>query len=137
MTLELHETTTGEHVGLGLLDPEPDDGLLGAARGFSPMTLDEIRAELAGKPSQYGRREIFDRSWIANQQRTNACNGHASSRTLSRAYYLKTGEKLLLSGADAYSQMNGGRDQGSSLARGIQVVTAVEFIIPRELFSIS
>lgn len=139
MTLDLHTAADGNEYGLGLLPPEPDDALLGAAPSFRVMTLDEIRTELAarknGDAGYYGRQSIFDLSWNSNQGRTSACNGHATARALSRAIYTKTGGrvKVLLSGADAYSQMNGGRDAGSSLARGVQVVTqgiATEATVP-------
>jgi len=128
MDLELHPGADGNDYGLGLTDPQPEDFNVGAARGFAVMTLDQIRAELAargsGKIGYYSRRSLFDLSWNSNQRNTNACNGHATARALTRAFYLKTLERVLLSGADAYSQMNGGRDQGSSLARGMQVVTS-------------
>lgn len=135
--MDLHEALNGQHYGLGLTDPEPGDLNLGAARGFAVQTLDAIKKTLADRNSgalgYFSRRATFDLSWNSNQGRTSACNGHATARTLSRAFFMKTGEKVLLSGADAYAQMNGGRDQGSSLARGIQVVTtgiATEATVP-------
>lgn len=137
MDLELHPGADGNDYGLGLTDPQPEDFNVGAARGFAVMTLDQIRAELAargsGKVGYYSRRSLFDLSWNSNQRNTNACNGHATARALTRAFYLKTLERVLLSGADAYSQMNGGRDNGSSLANGMKVVTsgiATEAAVP-------
>lgn len=131
-TLELHEAADGQHYGLGLIPP--DEFPVGTPGvDFKVLTKDEIRRELAGKTSMYGHRQLFDLSWNSNQQRTNGCNGHATARALSRSFYLKTRLKLLLSGADAYSQMNGGRDAGSSLANGMKVVQqgiALESTVP-------
>lgn len=123
--MELHEATNGQHYGLGLLDPAPGESLVGAPLGFRVKSHAEIVAELAGKPSQFERRKVFDQSWNTNQGGTNACNGHATAAALSRSIFTKTGgrERVRLSGADAYSQMNGGRDSGSSLASGMKVVT--------------
>lgn len=132
MNVEIHTATNGEHFGLGCLVPD-EFPVSGPAIPFPVLTLDQIRNELAGKQSQYGRRKVFDLSWNSNQQHTSACNGHATARVLSRSIYVKTGEKVLLSGADAYSQMNGGRDQGSTLANGMRVVTngiATEDLVP-------
>ncbi|MFO0806022.1 MAG: hypothetical protein U0791_23195 [Gemmataceae bacterium] len=123
MSLELHETIHGEHVGLGLLDPDPNDTVVYSPVGFRIRTRAEIQAELAGKSSQFRRREWMP--WNTSQGRTNACNGHMTAGVLSRSLAVKTGGRLVvrLSGADAYSQMNGGRDAGSSLANGMRVVT--------------
>jgi len=126
MNLELHEALNGEQFGLGLLDPEPGESLVGAPIGFPVMSRAKIVAELAGREGRIGfrRRLTFDQSWNLNQGRTNACNGHATAATLARSLYAKTGGRLSvrLSGADAYSQMNGGSDRGSSLANGMKVV---------------
>lgn len=138
MDLELHPGADGNDYGLGLTDPQPEDFNVGAARGFAVMTLDQIRDHLAGNKAgskgYYNRRNIFDLSWNSNQHSTNACNGHATGPgALARAFYIKTLERVVLSGADAYSQMNGGRDQGSSLANGMKVVTngiATEATVP-------
>lgn len=141
MDLELHPGADGNDYGLGLTDPQPEDFNVGAARGFAVMALDQIRGELAARGTGvgfYGRRSLFDLSWNSNQRNTNACNGHATARALTRAFYLKTLERTLLSGPDAYAQMNGGRDQGSSLARGLQVVTsgiATEATVPTDIYS--
>lgn len=101
--------------------------------GAKILTLDQIKATLAGKKSLYNRRELFAGDWISNQRQTNACNGHATARALSRAIFLRSGQKVLLSGADAYSQMNDNRDAGSTLVRGMGVVqggVATEETVP-------
>jgi hypothetical protein len=93
------------------------------------MSLDAIRAQLAGKPSAFGRRAYFKgKKWIRNQHSTSACNGWSTAGALSRARVLRGLETpetaVILSGSDAYSQMNGGQDQGSHLAAAMGVVTA-------------
>jgi hypothetical protein len=93
------------------------------------LTLDQIRATLAGKASAFGRRAIFaGKKWIRNQFQFGACNGWSTALALARARVLR-GEgtaldAVILSGADAYSQMNGGQDNGSMLYDGIKVVQA-------------
>jgi hypothetical protein len=129
---DLHIATTGDEFGLGCNVPE-EFPVGGPAVPFKVLTLDQIRSKLAGKPSFYGRRKLFDLSWNSNQRTTNACNGHATARSLSRSIYVKTGRKVLCSGADAYSQMNGNRDAGSSLVNGMEVVArgiATEELVP-------
>jgi hypothetical protein len=106
------------------------------APGVRVLKLDQIKATLAGKKSLFNRRHLFGGDWISNQRSTNACNGHSTARTLSRAHYLRTGDKVLLSGADAYSQMNGGRDSGSTLGDAMKVVqngVATEETVPWNL----
>lgn len=109
---------------------------LASAPGVTILTLDEVRAkltELATK-NYYNRRVVFGPDWISDQHSTNACNGHSCARALSRASYLRTGIKTLLSGADAYSQMNDGVDEGSTLADGLKVLSdngvAEESLVP-------
>lgn len=67
-------------------------------------------------------RAFFDDSWILNQGQYGSCNGQALAEALARARVLRGLPKLLLSGAYAYSKMNGGRDNGSALEDGLKVV---------------
>lgn len=86
------------------------------------LSMDQIRAELSGKPSMYSRRQRFaGPKYIRNQKKTNGCNGWATAAMLSRVRELRGEPYVCLSGADAYSQMNDNRDQGSTLARGLVV----------------
>ena len=93
------------------------------------LALDQIRAQLAGRPSAFGRRAIFTgRKWIRNQWQFGSCNGWSTALALSRERVLRGQatalDAVILSGADAYSQMNGGQDNGSMLYDGIKVVEA-------------
>lgn len=89
------------------------------------LTLDQIRTTLAGKASMWGRRGRFaGKTYVRNQRNFGSCNGFSTAAMLSRIRELRGEPYVCLSGADAYSQMNGGRDNGSALADGIKVVEA-------------
>ena len=136
MTPDLHTADDGEQYGLGCNPPDSfPTGFRTFADAVPTLTLDQIRAKLAGVPAGTGafnRRTVFDASWIGFQRSHGSCNGYACARALSRTRYLRGLGKVLLSGADAYSQMNGGRDNGSTLADGIKVVEA-NGIAPEEM----
>jgi hypothetical protein len=103
------------------------------------FTMDQIRQRLANMPTGLGRRLVFNgQKWIRNQRTFGSCNGFSTALALSRARVfrgLETPEDaVILSGADAYSQMNGGRDNGSHLAAGLKVCAeggiAPESLVP-------
>lgn len=98
------------------------------------LTLDQVRAHLAGKPSMYGRRQKWaGEAYIRDQRNHGSCNGFATAGTLSRARELRGEPYVCLSGADAYSQMNGNRDEGSTLENGLRVCetgVAPESMVP-------
>lgn len=120
----LHETDGGEIYGLGCNLPDSFPVAASAADRLGKVyTLDEIRATLSGKKSLYNRREVIPVDFLSNQRSTSACNGHATSGALGESIYVLTGEMNVLSGADSYARMNGNRDNGSTLADGMKVVT--------------
>lgn len=103
------------------------------------MSLDEVRRQLADLPDGLGRRKVFaGRKFIRNQRHFGSCNGFSTAAMLTEARVLRGVETVetatVLSGADAYSQMNGGRDQGSHLAAGMKVCAengiAPEALVP-------
>lgn len=121
--------TIGGERKLGCLPPTTfpcaSDKTFGDAFPSDVFTLDKIRAELAGKVSMYGRREYFKgRKYVRDQGPYGACNGWSTAGVLSRIRELRGEPYVCLSGADAYSQMNGGRDDGSVLADGMKIVEA-------------
>lgn len=136
--LETTEAPDGEIRKLGCLVP---DVFPTAARTFADsfqaemMTLDQVRSTLAqfqGR-SMWGRRERFaGQKYIRNQRNFGSCNGFSTAAMLSRMRELRGEPYVCLSGADAYSQMNGGRDQGSMLADGL-VVCELNGIAPESL----
>lgn len=64
----------------------------------------------------------FDSSWILNQRSKGSCNGHAAASGTAKSRVRRGLKKVLLSGAYAYSLMNGGRDNGSTLSDGMAVI---------------
>lgn len=139
---ERHETPDGESRGLGCRLPAtfPTGKAFADLDGVRILTLDEIRNTLAGAKNFFNRRETFGPAWIGNQRTTSACNGWMTARALSRSIFLRSGVTVLLSGADAYSQMNGGRDNGSALADGMRICMtngiAPESMVPwNQIFS--
>jgi hypothetical protein len=141
MTLDTIVTPDGVERKLGCLVPEspPTEATRWVeATGATVMTLDQIRTALAGRQSAYGRRSLFKgRKWIRNQGQFGSCNGWSTALALSRARVLRGIGNLengvILSGSDAYSQMNGNQDNGSMLYDGIKVVgngIAPESMVP-------
>lgn len=119
---------------LGCTEPESFPTMFTKAADAIPMlTGDEIRVVLAGKPSAHSRRVEFGPEWIGDQSRFGACNGWSTAKTLERLRWLRgIRPRVKLSGADAYSQMNGGRDNGSALADGMLIVQR-NGVAPEEL----
>jgi len=89
---------------------------------FETWSDDQIRAVITN-PYRIPRRVIFGPGWIQNQKSHGSCNGYALAGGLSKSRWLRgIQDKLLLSGAFPYSRMNGGRDNGSALSDGLQVI---------------
>lgn len=107
---------------LGLRLPSQFPTTFAPASSLRVLRREEIVAFLKDKPSAFQRDKQFDKSWIMDQGDAGSCNGHAIASVLSKMRYLRGQPKVLLSGSDAYSQMNGGVDEGSELAAGMRVV---------------
>lgn len=104
-----------------------------AADAIPMLTRDQINQFLAGKANAWDRRSQFPaNAWIKDQANHGSCNGYSIAAALEKLRTLRGLERVVLSGADAYSQMNGGHDNGSSLADGMQIVQA-NGIAPEEL----
>jgi hypothetical protein len=116
----------GEQVATGLMMPRPVN--YGVTKfplydDHQPMLTAAQIEEIARGGKMRGRQR-FGRKWIGNQRNKGSCNGWAIARALSRA--LKRAgvndiESRLLSGAYAYSLMNGGRDNGSMLEDAMEI----------------
>lgn len=91
-------------------------------RIFSIEELTELLSKIPDGRGFHNSHQVFDRTWILDQKQTSGCNGNSTAGALTRQLYNSTGVKVLLSGGDAYSQMNGGHDNGSVLAEGMKVV---------------
>ena len=99
----------------------PDVKTTFAPKMVSTSTKTEI-IDLIQKPTRIAKRDIFLPSWIRNQEDRGACNGFAAAQALQRALWLAGEEKTILSGEFLYSQMNGGRDVGSMLDDGMDLL---------------
>lgn len=128
MSLDTITDHAGEERKLGCLVPASfPTGFPCYADSFQSeiMTLDQVRDVLAqfGGRSMYGRRERFaGQKYVRNQRDKGSCNGWSTAGVLSRMRELRGEPYVCLSGADAYSQMNGGQDNGSMLADAMDKV---------------
>jgi hypothetical protein len=103
---------------------------------FTPLPLDSIKASVAGRTGRVAlnRRERFSGpNYVRNQGPFGSCNGWSTAGALSRMREIRGEPYVILSGADAYSQMNGNQDNGSILSDGLKVVQtgiAPETMVP-------
>lgn len=111
----------GTPVGTGLQIPISTSTAFIAYEQVGPMLSMPDIIDLAKQGGRTRGRQRFpaDR-FISNQRSTNACQGHASANAVTRARVRRGLEYVRLSGAYAYSLVNGGRDRGSVLEDGMQ-----------------
>ena len=113
---------SGELRRLGSLVPEQKN-LLGApafSSKFPTWSDDDIRKAVRD-PNRKPARVMFGDKWVHNQGSFGSCNGWATAGVYARARYrrgLMDGRQF--SGSYVYSQIGGGRDQGSSLSDGMK-----------------
>lgn len=81
-------------------------------------TDDQIKTLLAS-PNRIPSRVTFDKTWILDQMNFGSCQGHGEAGALQRVRFRRGLQKILLSGAYAYSKVNGGSDNGSALVDGL------------------
>lgn len=103
----------------------PQQGLLRtsfpAYASAGPM-FTRTELESLAKISDTQGRTKFDQSWILDQKGAGSCNGHAAASALSKARVRRGSARVMLSGPYAYSLMNGGQDNGSTLDAGMKIV---------------
>lgn len=108
----------GQVVGTGLLVPTSLMTSFPLYETSGPMmSLDDIIAVAKQRP-KFGR-GFFDKTWIKNQRHYGSCQGFASAAAVSRARKRRGLDRVDLSGAYAYSLVNGGQDRGSMLEDGM------------------
>lgn len=109
----------GEERRLGCLSPI----LLGKPTLKAPLWADKkptfTLEELKARP--VNRRAMFRQDWVKNQRSHGSCNGFSTAAAVTKTRVLHGQPRVDLSGAFAYSQMNGGRDNGSTLDDGMEV----------------
>lgn len=109
----------GQTVGTGLRIPLSTASKFQEYEVAGPMvSLDDIIA--AAKSKQFLGRTKFDKSWVKNQRSHGSCQGFATSSALSKARHRRGLDRVDLSGAYAYSKVNGGNDNGSMLEDGME-----------------
>lgn len=111
------ETPSGP-VRTGLLLPAARPETFPCFADMHPLlSLDEIGRLIS---TQRDPRRRFDPKIWVRQQQNNGCNGFAAAGALGRALFKRGGRPIVLSGDFLYSQISGGRDQGSMLDEGMQ-----------------
>jgi hypothetical protein len=107
----------------GLLVPEVrESGFPTYASSQRVLSRQEI-ADIINDPRRVSARQRFPASeWIRNQGSRGSCNGYSCAKALERSRVLQGMPHVPLSGEGAYAQMNGGRDNGSTLANGMKVL---------------
>lgn len=109
----------GTPVGTGLQIPVSASTAFIAYETIGPMLSMTDIIDLAKRGSRTRGRTRFPKQYISNQRSTNACQGHASAAAVTRARVRRGLDYVKLSGAYAYSLVNGGRDRGSMLEDGM------------------
>ena len=98
----------------------------GLSRYSGPLySMADIQS-IVTSPSWTNRRTLFDKTWVqkGDQGQYGSCNGWALAMCASKMRFLQgILDGVVLSGAYLYSKMNGGSDNGSSLADDIDVLT--------------
>lgn len=110
----------GRLFGTGLQLPVSTATAFPLYEDAGPMFTREQVEEVAKSGRQKGR-DKFDASYIKNQRDHGSCQGFASAAALTRARVRRGEDRVDLSGAYAYSLVNGGRDRGSLLEDGMVV----------------
>lgn len=128
----------GTTVGTGLHIPVSKSSSLPEFESVGPMSSkDDIIAAL--KTGKYRGHDKFDDTYIFNQLEFGSCNGWAEAIALTKSRVRRLQPRVDLSGAYAYSLINGGRDNGSMLedamkAVGTHGVAPLSIVGPRQVF---
>lgn len=107
--------------GLHVPDERPNVFTRYADSVFPVLDWSTIK-ELAESDSRRMGRKRFGASWIRSQGNRGSCNGYAGAKATERARALRGLDHIPLSGEGLYAQINGGRDNGSGLQRGMEAL---------------
>lgn len=124
MSYEIIELEDGTAVGTGALEPDIDYDCPVFA------DADEVRArdrkellEIIKAPTRKSAAERYPSAmFINNQSSIGSCNGWACIQIIERLRANRGLPHIDLSGNALYSLMNGGRDQGSMLYKGLELL---------------
>ena len=112
----------GEIVGTGLLMPAKRPETFAPFRLSVGAKTPEQIIELINARATPAIEWFPAQQWIRNQGQRSSCNGWAAAGALRRSIFKAGGKDVPLSGADLYSQINGGRDAGSMLDKGMHAM---------------
>lgn len=111
---------------LGLLVPESKPMTIPTfADAIGVLSKDAIAKILNESGRVAGRKRFPARQWIKNQGKRGACNAYAGCAALERARDFRNCKRVVLGPEYLYSNINGGRDQGSLLEDGRVSLTEV------------
>lgn len=118
MAFDVLELPNGKAVGTGLKVPTMLTTAFPAYGAAGPM-LTSTQIEAAARSGAALGRTRFDKSYTKDQHQHGSCQGFASAAATTRARVRRGQARVDLSGAYAYSLVNGGRDNGSLLEDGM------------------
>lgn len=108
----------GTEVGTGLQIPVSTASAFPEYADAGPMlTIEQVKSIAATMPKN--GRKWCDSSFIRDQRSHGSCQGFASAGAVTRARVRRGLEKVILSGAYAYSLVNRHSDNGSILEEGM------------------
>lgn len=111
-----------ETFGLGLIVPDRLTlayPTLATSLGDGLPSMQEIRDGVRSLDWSFGE-EMFDDTWITNQNGYGSCAGYGASSALAKARVIGGQKRVDLSGDYQYSLVNDGRDQGSGLEENMR-----------------
>jgi len=120
---DLLELPDGTLVGTGLQRPATLATAFPLYEDAGPM-LTPAQIEGVAKSGKAKGRDRFDATYIKNQRTHGSCQGFASAAAATRARVRRGLDRVDLSGAYAYSLVNGGQDNGSLLEDGMRACQA-------------
>lgn len=123
---QIFTLSDGGFVRTGNIAPATESGKVFAGRTFADgigvLSKDKI-VSLIKKPKRVaGRKRFLGTNWIKNQGRRGSCNAYAAASALERARDLRGEPRVILGPEFLYAHINGGRDQGSMLDKGMKAL---------------
>jgi hypothetical protein len=119
----------GGFVRTGNLAPATEGGKVFTGRTFADgvgvLSKDKIVKLISNPRRKAGRKRFTASSWIKNQGRRGSCNAYAGVGALERARELRGEPRVVLGPEFVYAHINGGRDQGSMLDKGMKALSVI------------
>lgn len=106
-----------------LVPEEKPANLATVADRMGILTRDQI-AKILADPNRRTARQRFPVSWIKNQGRRGSCNAYAACAAAERARDFRRLPRVVLGPEYLYAQINGGKDRGSQLDKGMRAMVS-------------